>query len=124
MAHILVIDDEPAMREAIQKMLVRAGHQVTLASNGKEGLAFAAASPPDLVVTDVFMPEKDGIETTIALRKGFPNVKIIAVSGGGRTSNFDFLEIAKSLGAHAVLQKPVRMADLLGHVTALLGSAK
>lgn len=120
MAHILVIDDEQGMREAVQKILTRAGHQVSLASNGREGLARVAASPPDIVVTDVFMPEKDGIETTITLRKTYPKVKIIAISGGGRTSNFDFLEIAKKMGAHAVLQKPVRMAELLDQVTRLL----
>lgn len=121
MAHILVIDDEQGMREAMQKILARAGHQVSLASNGREGLAHVTISPPDIVVTDVFMPEKDGIETTIALRKTHPEVKIIAISGGGRASNFDFLEIAKKMGAHAVLQKPIRMAELLEQVTRLLG---
>lgn len=123
MAHILVIDDEQGMREAMQKILTRAGHQVSLASNGREGLAHVTISPPDLVVTDVFMPEKDGIETTIALRKSYPQMKIIAISGGGRSSNFDFLEIAKKMGADAVLQKPLRMADLLEQVTRLLGAA-
>lgn len=121
MAHILVIDDEQGMREAIQKMLERAGHRVSLASNGKEGLARVANAPPDLVITDVFMPEKDGIETTIALSKSHPAVKIIAVSGGGRRSNFDFLETARRLGAHGSLQKPMRMKELLDMVGRLLG---
>lgn len=121
MAHILVIDDEQGMREAMQKILARAGHQVSLASNGREGLAHVTISVPDVVITDVFMPEKDGIETTIALRKAYPEVKIIAISGGGRASNFDFLEFAKKMGAHAVLQKPIRMAELLEQVTRLLG---
>lgn len=120
MAKILVIDDEQGMREAMQKILTRAGHEVSLASNGKEGVMHVAISPPDLVITDVFMPEKDGIETTITLRKAHPHVKIIAISGGGRASNFDFLDLAKKMGAHAALQKPVRMADLLDQVTRLL----
>lgn len=120
MAHILVIDDEPAMREAVQKILARAGHQVSLASNGHEGLAIVANFAPQVVLTDILMPEKDGIETTIAVRKAYPNVKIIAMSGGGRAHNFNFLETARKLGAHAVLQKPVRMADLLDTVTRLI----
>ncbi len=123
MAHILVIDDEQGMREAIQKILERAGHRVSIASNGREGLARVANAPPDVVITDVFMPEKDGIETTIALSRSHPDVKIIAVSGGGRRSNFDFLDTARRLGAHASLQKPVRMSELLALVNRLLGTA-
>ncbi len=122
MAHILVIDDEQGMREAIQKILERAGHRVSIASNGREGLARVANAPPDVVVTDVFMPEKDGIETTIALSRSHPNVKIIAVSGGGRRSNFDFLETARRLGAHGSLQKPVRMTELIDMINRLLGT--
>ena len=120
MAHILVIDDEEAFREALGKILARAGHRVTLAANGKEGIASVANEHPDLVITDIFMPEKDGIEVTIMLRHTHPAIKVIAVSGGGRRSNFDFLETASQLGAHAALHKPLRMKELLETVDHVL----
>ncbi len=123
MARILLIDDEKAMRDAVEKILIRAGHSVKIAGNGKEGLASIQDMPPDLVITDIFMPEKDGIETIVALRKTLKDLKIIAMSGGGRASNFDFLQLSEKIGADAVLKKPLRMADLIATVDRLLKTA-
>lgn len=123
MAHILVIEDEPGMREVLRKALTQAGHHVSLASNGKEGMNRLVGATPSLVITDILMPEKDGIETIIEIRKTHPQMKIIAVSGGGRAKFVEFLEIANRAGADAVLQKPFRMAELLDRVNRLLGVA-
>src|SRR3954470_11158057 len=123
MARILLIEDEKPMRDAIEKILIRAGHEARIAANGREGLASIPDAPPDLVITDIFMPEKDGIETIVALRKALKDVKIIAISGGGRASNFDFLKLAGQIGADAVLKKPIRMADLIACIDRLLKTA-
>jgi DNA-binding response OmpR family regulator len=123
MARILLIEDEKPMRDAIEKILIRAGHEARTAINGREGLASIPGAPPDLVITDIFMPEKDGIETIVALRNALKDVKIIAMSGGGRASNFDFLQLAGKIGADAVLKKPLRMADLLACIDRLLKTA-
>ena len=82
------------------------GHTVLFASNGRDGLSRYAEGKPDLVITDVLMPDKEGLETIIELRKIEPNVKIIVISGGGRVNNVDFLEMAKRFGATATLKKP------------------
>ena len=82
------------------------GHTVLFASNGQDGLSRYAEGKPDLVITDVLMPDKEGLETIIELRKIDPDVKIIVMSGGGRVNNVDFLEMAKKFGATATLKKP------------------
>jgi CheY-like chemotaxis protein len=119
MARILVIDDDKATRELIQRILAKAGHEVSLAGNGREGLERLIEVRPAIVITDVFMPDKDGVETIIALKKAHPGIKIIAMSGGGRVGNLDFLQLAERVGADKVLQKPIRMAALLEGVTQL-----
>src|SRR5260221_4424854 len=86
MIHILVIDDEAAVRTLIRQILEEEGHQVDEATDGEEGLARLQSTHIDLVITDIFMPHKEGIETILALRRQFPNVKIVAISGGGRQS--------------------------------------
>lgn len=112
MASILVIDDEEMMRISIKVALERLGHQVIEAADGKEGVDVYKSSPTDLVITDLIMPEQEGVETIVQLKGEFPDLKIIAMSGGGRMNNMDFLEVAQHLGANAILKKPFRKAEL------------
>src|SRR5262245_34480726 len=81
MAQILIIDDDPDMRAMLEQTLQSAGHEVTMAANGNQGLEVQCAKPASLIITDLLMPEKDGLETIIDFRRGFPKVPIIAISG-------------------------------------------
>jgi len=101
MARILVVDDEDLVRLTLRQMLEAGGHEVIEAANGKQGVALEAENPVDLVVTDIIMPEQEGIETIVQLRRKNPSLKIIAISGGGRMKNMDFLKIAANVGADA-----------------------
>lgn len=106
MARVLVIDDEEYVRMTLAQALEDDGHSVLLAVNGQEGLNCYKAESPDLVITDILMPGKEGIETILELRKLNPNAKILVMSGGGRINNVDFLEVARKFGATAALKKP------------------
>jgi DNA-binding response OmpR family regulator len=117
---ILIIDDEDQPRRMLQQVLARAGYEVIEARNGNEGLQYFRDRPTDLIITDILMPEKEGLETIIDIRREFPAVKIIAISGGGRTGNLNFLEVAKRLGAQHTLQKPFELQEMLGAVRDLL----
>ena len=121
MARILVADDEELARFTIREILESAGHEVTEATNGDEAIAKQQATPFDLLVTDIIMPEKEGVETIIELKKEFPDLKIIGISGGGRTRNMDFLQLAKQFGAEKILAKPFTEDELLENVNACLG---
>ena len=112
-AKILIIDDEDVVRRTICQMLLRAGHEVEEAANGVAGLAALRRQPVELVITDIIMPEMEGVETVMCIRQEFPHIRVIAISGGGRTGNFDFLATAEKLGAVRVLQKPFKRAALL-----------
>ena len=112
MPHILVIDDDESMRRSLVHTLEKLGHQVSSAPDGKAGVAQAAASPPDLVITDLIMPEKEGLETIMELRAQHPKIRIIAMSGGGRLSNEDYLHLAKRFGARVSLAKPFTREEL------------
>lgn len=120
MARILVIDDEELVRTTIRMRLEQNGHEVVEAGNGDEGLATLERRPVDLVVTDIIMPEKEGIETIRAIRRRNPEVGIVAISGGGRTSPLDLLSAAKKLGADQALRKPFTGAELMHVVDAAL----
>jgi len=120
MATILVIDDEAMVRTTMTKILGSAGHTVVEAENGRAGLAAASRTGFDLALVDILMPEKEGIETIMELRRDHPGVKILAMSGGGRVKSVDFLQLAKKLGADATLKKPVPMKALLAAVAQLL----
>jgi DNA-binding response OmpR family regulator len=119
-ARILIIDDEDQPRRMLQQVLIRAGYEVVEARDGNQGLQLFRVSQTDLIITDILMPEKEGLETIIDLRREFPAVKIIAVSGGGRTGNLNFLEVAKRLGAQRTLQKPFELQEMLAAVRDLL----
>jgi CheY-like chemotaxis protein len=125
MAKILVIDDDPGMRRTISRILSRGGHAVIEASNGLEGMESFRDDHPDIVVTDIFMPQQEGFETIQYLRKEHPSTLVLAVSGGptapgGATDSHGFLKMATSLGAHGALAKPFRAEDLLREIDKLL----
>jgi DNA-binding response OmpR family regulator len=120
MALVLVIDDEPQMRRMIRRILSAAEHDAIEASNGREGLAMFQKYRPDIVVTDILMPEKEGIETILEIRRATAATGIIAISGGGVSDNLMFLDIAKKFGADAVLAKPFRAQELIDAVAGLL----
>lgn len=111
--HILVIEDHDAMAKTITAILQADRHTVVRAENGRYGMARFDAEPFDLVITDILMPDQEGIETIRAMVKRRPDVRIIAVSGSGRDGGFDYLNMAKAFGAMATLQKPFQPADLL-----------
>jgi CheY-like chemotaxis protein len=106
MPHILLIDDDDFFRGMVRKSLEGMGHTVTVASDGRQGVAVYKSKPADLVITDLIMPEQEGLETIMELRRLHPGLKIIAISGGGRASAKDYLPVAKKLGASRILAKP------------------
>mgnify|MGYP001486876547 FL=1 len=118
MARILVVDDEEGIRTLIRNMLVREGHQVTTACDGVEALRVVDSQAVDLVITDLIMPEMEGVEMISELRRRFPAIKIIAMSGGGMGGAVDYLRLAKALGAGQTLAKPFTREVLLKMVEA------
>jgi DNA-binding response OmpR family regulator len=124
MSKILVLDDEPSILLMIKKMLEKAGYEVIIASNGKEGMRLFDKEKPDMVITDIIMPEKEGLETIFELRRMYPDLKIIAISGGGRISPDGYLPGAKLLGANMVFQKPLVQKEFLAAVASLLDDQK
>jgi len=124
MAKILVFDDEPSILLMIKKMLEKAGHEVDIALNGKDGMELFEKNKPDLVITDIIMPIKEGLETILELRKKHPGLKIIAISGGGRIGPDGYLPGAKLLGADMVFQKPLVQKEFMEAVSMLLKKNK
>ena len=120
MAHILVIDDEVQIRDVLRTVLERVGYQVTEAGDGNEGLQIYAEGGIDLVVTDIIMPEKGGIDTIMDLRRDFPGVKVIAISGGGMCGDVSYLDMALGVGADRAIGKPFVLDDFLESVEELL----
>jgi CheY-like chemotaxis protein len=118
MARILIIDDEPVTRAMVEEMLKLADHETVSAADGIEGLKQFLARPSDLVITDLFMPEKDGLEVIKELRMRFPKVAIIAISGKPIAGKM--LSVAHTLGAVEVLQKPFTSVELLSIVEKVL----
>lgn len=119
MIRILVIDDDFQMREMLGVILERKGYDVKTASDGKAALQLQSKKPFDIVITDIIMPEKEGLETISELRRGYPRVKIIAISGGGQYKPEGYLELAKQHGADRVLAKPFGSWEILGAVREL-----
>ena len=120
MARVLVIDDDQPLRDLFRELLARGGHRAEAFATAKEGLARLEAEQVDLVVTDVIMPETDGLETIREIRRTHPGVRVVAVSGGGAYEGLDYLHLAKLMGANATLSKPVRMQKLLSTVAEVL----
>ena len=121
MARILVIDDDEDIRETVRRVLESRGHTVELASDGSLGIAALAQHAPDLVITDIFMPHQDGVETLLELRKAFPRLKVIAMSGGSGNGVINLLEDMELLGADRTIPKPFTPKELMAAVNAVLG---
>lgn len=117
---ILVIEDDESTREMLLQLLVRQGYEVTTARDGESGLAAFRSQPSDLVLTDLLMPGKEGLETIRELLDEFVGVKIIAMSGGGRLGNLGYLAAAEKLGANRVLAKPIDIPVLLQTIQEVL----
>ena len=124
MAKIFVFDDEISILLMVKKMLEKNGHEVETALNGKEGIELFEKGKPDLLITDIIMPEKEGLETIFTIKKKYPDLKIIAISGGGRIGPDEYLPVAKLLGASAVFQKPLIPKEFMQAVTDLLKDVK
>ena len=120
MARILLIEDNDALRTTLAELLALAGHTVVEAGNGRDGLDLFRQAGADLVITDLVMPEIEGLEVVRQLRNAHPPVNVIAISGGGRASAAVYLEAARLLGAARVLHKPFTTAVLLAAIDELL----
>jgi DNA-binding NtrC family response regulator len=121
MARILVIDDAAAVRELLEQMLRLAGHEVLLAGNGKEGLDLLRRQPVELVITDLFMPEKEGLETIQELQRDFSNLPVIAMSGEPGMPSL--LGIAKRFGAVKTIEKPFDRTEMMAAIDEALRSS-
>ena len=111
MAGILIIDDDPDTRDVLKMTLEAAGHQITVAADGSEGVQAYRANKADLVIMDLYMPGQEGLETIKQLRMEFPEVRIVAISG--KPTGATMLSVAKRLGAIGVLHKPFLQEELL-----------
>ena len=120
--NILIIDDDPAVSRTLSLILTRAGYPVSTAASGRKGLELLASGGIDLVLTDIIMPELDGIEAIRRIRTEYPALRIIAMSGGGQIDKADFLHMAEVLGADRVIEKPVRNERLLELVGAVMAA--
>lgn len=110
---ILVIDDNTTTRFILSKALTAEGYDVAIASNGDEGLKLFYENPAKLVITDIMMPEKNGVEVIVKLKEDFPDIRIIAISGGTPEKGNDLLRMTKILGAKSTLKKPLEKETLL-----------
>lgn len=122
MSSILVVDDDTQVLDVMSEMLRLEGHKVSVAENGRQAVDQMREAQFDLVITDLIMPEKEGLETIADIRKGQTDLPIIAISGGGRVGPMDYLETAKFIGADATLAKPFGRQELISTVTDLLAS--
>lgn len=123
MPKILVIDDDPIVRNTIARILNRAGYDLLVAPDGRQGLALFESEYPEVVITDLIMPEKEGIETIREIRGMRPDAKIIAISGGGRLGNTDYLLMAAKFGAREIIAKPFEPSELIETVSRCLAPA-
>ncbi len=120
MGKILVIDDDEQLRIMLKQLFERNGYEVITASDGEKGIRLFNETGADLIITDLIMPEKEGLETITELRRTHPDLKIIAISGGGRVKPDDYLKLAESLGATRSFVKPVDRDVLLTAVNELI----
>jgi DNA-binding response OmpR family regulator len=121
MARILIVDDEEDVRTLLCRALAIAGHEAVTAKEGNEAMARLRESPVDLAIVDLYMPGKDGIETIMDMRRRYPAIKIIAMTGSAPTTGTPVLAMAHRLGAHRTLPKPFSVEELLAGILALLG---
>lgn len=122
MSRILIIDDNPEVLSAVHRVLSGAGHTVSDAPGSAEGIRMHRENPFDLILTDIFMPGKEGISTIIDLRREYPKLRIIAMSGGGDFEPYGILDIAHRVGADRTIPKPFSRIELLEAVNAVLAA--
>lgn len=120
MHKILVVDDDEPVRKVLVQILMMNNYDVRDAADGREGFDVMQSFEPDLIITDIIMPEQDGVGFIIQAKNSSPATKIIAISGGGRISAEDHLHMAHGLGADITLAKPIFPEDLLTQVKSLL----
>ena len=120
MPGILLVEDDKELREMLKMSLLRSGFTVMEAENGKEAIGHFKPLLTDLVVTDLIMPEEDGLKVIIKLKELKPSIKIIAISGGGKAGPASYLNLAKALGADAIYTKPFSINDLVAKIEELL----
>lgn len=116
MARILISDDDPEIREALSRLLTHVGHEVVTVPDGRACMREIEAGSFDLLITDILMPEQDGLETLMSLRRSRRGPRVIAMSGGGQGSAHDYLDLARRFGAHKVLAKPFPVEEILAAV--------
>lgn len=121
MTQLLIIDDESQIRSMLRQMLEQEGYDVIEASNGEEGIKLYREKPADLVITDILMPVKEGFTTIMELKRDYPEVRIIAISGGRRIGPEEYLKIAKKFGAIRMINKPFNKEELLNAIEDLIG---
>jgi len=122
MNKILLIDDDNHFREMFAELLKRENFEVIETNDGRNALILYETHKPDLVITDIIMPDKEGIETILDLKRNHPNAKIIAISGGGRTNAMDNLRSARLLGADQTFEKPFDNKEILKSIAELINS--
>jgi CheY-like chemotaxis protein len=122
MSYILVIDDESSIRELLSDVFSGAGYEVGVAESGLQGIRMVSARKPDLVVTDILMPDKEGLETILELKRASPDLPIFAMSGGSLGGPIDVLGMARRFGAIRVYAKPFDPFDMLQAVQDHLGA--
>jgi DNA-binding response OmpR family regulator len=120
MPGVLIVEDDKELREMLKLSLTRRNFTVFEAENGKSAIAHFKPTITDLVVTDLIMPEEDGLKVVIKLRELKPSIKIIAISGGGKVGPGSYLNLAKALGADAIYSKPFSINDLIAKIEQLL----
>ncbi len=120
MKRILVVDDDPGMREMVKLLLNDEGYHVFEAANGKHAMECLKNESPDLVITDIIMEEMDGVEIIMEIRENYPDIKIIAMSGGSKISAAHYLESASDLGADYAFTKPFALPDMLKAIKELI----
>lgn len=119
---ILIVDDDEAVRSVIRRTLLAAGYRPIEAGDGRQAYRELRRQPVDLVITDIIMPDVEGIELILHLRRDYPSLPILAISGGGRISSADYLKSARCCGATRVLAKPFELDELRATVTSLLSA--
>jgi DNA-binding response OmpR family regulator len=120
MAGILIVEDDKDLREMLKSSLLKRKYTVLEASNGKEAFLRFKPSVVDLIITDIIMPEEDGLKVIMQLRELKPEVKIIAISGGGKAGPGNYLNLARALGADEIFTKPFSITNLLSRIDRIL----
>lgn len=124
MSRIMIIDDDDQVREMVRRLLEYAGYEVMEAADGDVGMAMLEKESADLVITDILMPNKEGLETIMGLRRSRPNLPIIAISGGGWSGSHGYLSTADKLGATRTLSKPFTSQEMIDTVAEVLAAAQ